>query len=1543
MDATKRKRLPLDVGEENQPKRTGSRPTTPDISTEVDKDKFNVINNNSINKIDDKTYTNSSESVNKNDVSNNVLNKNSSEFENNDSDNNLLINNDNLIKSKFSKENIKNVKTNKNFNSDPKLEIMSFDPPDNPEINLRKISKKVTQDKKVTFDNLPDGGIKINKHINMVQNSNIEPYNIVEDIATTKCNINMGQLLDLAPKARNDLAKSLRPDKVKLVSSIDFSEYAKDPPAEERVIKEEDIGLVGCHVDNTSGRLLVDSGSNLNLVSSSFLDKLPGQYEQVGYCRGHIYEALGDNTIADAIVIRLTVNINSFSFTANFCVVEHEHMYFELLIGLKTITFNALFIHPLCATLCRFINKFDFETIAPLLEDQDEETVICFLKCTGSEKLINTFKLEEISDDDDFITSLRQQVKEESLSPKEYIRSPQFSSSLDENYKEEIVETLDSYIDVVATSSEELTPSDLGPHHIQLVEGAKPVKSKFYKLNKFKSDILKEELIKLLEKGLIVPAKSSWSSPIVLVKKKNGKWRLCNDYRRVNALTVPDVYSLPNIEEIFDSLAGATVFSTLDLFSGYHQILMAEDSIDITGFTTKFGNFVYKVMPFGLTGAPATFQREMNSILLELLGKSVYVFLDDILIFSKNKEEHLAHLKEVLEIFRKHKIKLNIEKCHFFKEEVEVLGHMVTKDGLTTMESKVEAVKNWTKPNNINEIRSFLGTVGYYRKFIPNFSKLAAPLTVLLRKNCSFKWGEEQQFSFDTLKTALINAPILKFPDYNKQFIIRTDACAEGIGGALLQKDEDGVEHPIHYISRTLTKAERNYSTTDLEGTAVYYCADKFKPYISGNLFETLLYTDHKPLVGLFKNKEPNNMRHIRWCILISMLRIKIIYEPGKKNSLADALSRIKNSDEGKDILVNKNDNNNPGQLPKNEKENKGKLKGNTINKETLPQTIKKGSKFKKKDSCIKEYKNFAFKVKNFSIIKTKNFSNENSKIYENKNLREINGYIENFKNSTQKNGTFEKFLIGDNNVNLFNTTFNICPNELNNIIDNILQYNNNIYSDIEHKIHISEIYTNKLNKELNQLNKLKQMVNQYMINKMQNIESYISEYNDNLYKDNFTSNLKDFKDQFYQQMNNILEYINNIQKNKTNGDYNHTYKISTINVEQPEQQQVSVTEFMEKFLEENIIEENGEKYIIDNGQYRKIIEKEEDKFNLILKAHSVGHEGFEKTYERLKRTSYWKGMTKDIKKFLKLCTTCQLNKKNETPDPTEKYATQVEAPFTHLGLDIIGPLPITERNNQYILVIVDYFTKWVEAEATPSVTAKDVVYFLTKVFARHGTPCVITTDNGTQFTADYTKIFLDLYDVYIRFITTYHPESNGLTENRNREIGKLLRLMGAKEENWDLVLPSALWALRTAKNSVTKYSSFELLYGRKDQQPFELATSLPTSYVLGTKDEQLIQKFIDHHKWVLDACENIKKNNQYWTQRREEETRFNHQNEIQVGDLVKVRNFTRHKLEPYFVGPYKVIKKQFNTVSLVDPNLNLKLERPVHLKNVIKFHTTMV
>ena len=221
---------------------------------------------------------------------------------------------------------------------------------------------------------------------------------------------------------------------------------------------------------------------------------------------------------------------------------------------------------------------------------------------------------------------------------------------------------MEDNIEIVATTSEELTPSDLTPHKIELKEGTKPVKQKSYKLTKFKYDILKELLISLIERKLIEPSYSTWSSPVVLVPKPNGKWKLCVDYRKVNEATEKDSYALPYIDEIFDSLQGAKSFTTMDLYSGYHQILMNDESVEITTFTTKFGNYQFKVMPFSLTNAPAIFQREMNQILFPLIDVCIYNFIDDVLIYSKSVEEHLTHIQQVLEIFRKHKLKNQYRK-----------------------------------------------------------------------------------------------------------------------------------------------------------------------------------------------------------------------------------------------------------------------------------------------------------------------------------------------------------------------------------------------------------------------------------------------------------------------------------------------------------------------------------------------------------------------------------------------------------------------------------------------------------------------------------------------------------------------------------------------------------------------------------------------------------------------------------------------------------------------------------------------------------------
>ena len=1473
----------------------------------------NSINNsNNLNTNSNKLHIKELNNNNNNpitDIKNNVLNNNKRNNLNNNNNNfyaNSNINsnnfNSNLI-SNFNNSNNLNqnlLPNNINFNSgtiEKKVRFNVKDPPESRDLDITESPSNEKSEKHTILANL----------------TNLKPYNLAEDLANTKCDISFVQLLDMCPKLRSKLNKYLKLEKLKISSSLNVEDnfinlYNSDESNNNSKFKEDDLGMVIASVDNSECNLLIDSGSNLNLISRTFFDSLPGEYETIGLCHGRICEALGDDTITDSIVVRLTITINNYVFSANFCIIENNSNYFDLLIGLKTIADNYLFIHPISKSLCRFNSLSTFEMITPLLEDQNLECIACFIKFIGQEKSVNS-----LSFNNEIINPISVQNKssesnapqnctppDENASPKEYIQSDYFQSKIDGPFKAKILKLLLDFIDIVANSSEQLSPSKLRPHRIQLFQTAVPFKSRFYKLNRFKSDALKSELIKLINKGLIVPSYSAWSSPIVLVMKKNGKWRLCTDYRKLNSMTVPDSYSLPNIDEIFSALGGATIFSTLDLFAGYHQIRMAEDSIDLTSFTTKFGNFLYKVMPFGLTGAPATFQREMNRILFDLLGKCVFVFLDDILIFSNSVEEHLVHLKQVFEILRKYEVKINIEKCCFFKEEVEVLGHVVSKNGLKTIKSKIDAVAKWFKPKDISELRSFLGSVGYYRKFIKNFAVLAAPLYKLLRKNVPYVWEDLQQDSFDKLKNALISAPILRYPDFNKQFIIRTDACQEGIGGILLQKDEkDGMEYPIHFISRTLSKAELNYSITDLEGTAVYYCATQFKYYISGNKYETLLYTDHKPLIGLFSNKEPNNMRHIRWCITISMLRIKILYEPGKRNNLADALSRIKISE------TNKVDKNN------------SQIQNKLVNKNNTPQSTN-----------TEKLKNTLVVCSISKNLKFQKFSNFEK-------LREKWWYIDNLK--------FSKIF----KIPTLNTNSNILESTLN--ISNNINFNK------------LKIYQNKLRKILIQLLQLKNHILKYYSKILANIESYILQYTneiDFMYEKHKFDDITELKFQLNQLKDNIIEHIDNILDNKGKEYNRNTYYIHTINHrnnndnseereinnnEENNEETSNIAEFMRTFIDDHIITIDGIQYLKEKDSLRKIITTNEEKFNLIWKAHAIGHEGFEKTYERLRKSFYWKGMTVDIKRFISTCENCQLNKRNEIPDPTEKYATPVEAPFTHLGLDIIGPLPKTSSGNQYIIVIVDYFTKWVEAQPLSSITSRDVVNFLSQIFARFGTPNTITTDNGVQFNSDFTKIFLDLYDVYIKFTVTYHPESNGLTENRNKEIGKLLRLLATKEKEWDLVLPFALWALRTSKNTVTKYSSFELLYGRKDQQPFELATSLPTSYVQGSEEELLIEKFIDHYKWIMDACNNIKKNNKFWETRREEITSMNKQNEIKPGDLVKVRNFSRYKLDPYFVGPYEVKSKQYNTVILMDPNTKRQLERPVHLKNIIKFNSTTI
>jgi len=1177
----------------------------------------------------------------------------------------------------------------------------------------------------------------------------IKKYDICEDLKNVQANVTFAQVLEMSNQVRTDLVNNLK--KEKSDASIVMGMVQQDlvtPEVEvvnnpyhdylSKAVDEHDIAAVQATINGMDAFLLVDACSNANIVSKKFLDEKIKEYQIIGKIDSRIQQALQDDVPRTYDLVELEVSIGHVKFPVLFKVSYNENPFYDALIGLKVQHDNRIMVDTVDKVVSLKSQKGTLEPLTPIIDinSLNERCCFCYLipkKDDSTTSIDNTSKskhqiIQDIVDDVEKMS--------ESFHTEEDIET------------EKLRDLLVNFIDVIACSADDLQPSKLSPHHIELEKDAKPIKSKVRKMSQVQLIALKNIIIKLINQGILVPSYSSWASPVVMVPKKNNDWRLCADYRKVNNVTKKDAYAIPNIREAFESMSGAAFFTAIDLFSGYHQIPMLSEDQDITAITTKFGNFNYVVMPFGLTNAPATFQREMNRIFFPLLNVCVQVYIDDIIVYSPSFDQHLKDLEEVFKILRDNRLKINIEKCLFCRQEIEVLGHLVSIDGLRPIPSKLDTIRKLPSPTSITELRSFLGMVGYYRDFIDNFSSITAPLNKLLRKNVPFVWTKECEEAVKRAITSLSSAPILSFPRYDRPLIIRSDASYNGIGGALLQLLEDGVEHPIRFVSRTLKKSERNYAITELEGTAAHYCLQEFSYYILGNPYKTILYTDHQPLVALINKTPPQTSKHARWINDFSQSQVEVRYQPGKENKLADALSRLTlKEEESKVAVINAEDNN---------------------------------------------------------------------------------------------------FDEGEGS------------------------------SDEE------------------PLNERKQRIR--------------TEHNDV-----DTSNVEENASE---SENNILEVVDEQENNKY------------------------MTDIMKSFLKDRIITIENQLYFRDGENLRKIVEEPVDKIKIISKGHNIAHEGIQKTYQRIKEQYYWKNMILDIKKYVSSCRVCQLKKSQPVPPPMEKFATPVEAPFVRIAVDIIGPLKPTTNGHKYIIVAVDYFTKWTEAKALVNTTSEDVMEFLIEVFSRHGLPQLVFMDNGVQFTSDYTKISLDLYDTYVHFVSIYHPESNGLVENKNREIGKQLRFLVEENQDWDKYLPLALWALRTSVSVITGFSSFELLYGRRATLPLNLILMETYSEDISrNKEEIIMEQFIEHAKWVRKAALKMLGTLKYWEARRQSKISMKNKCDYNVGDIVKLRKFNRTKLEPYFIGPYVIKDIYFNTVKLQDYITGKDLSRYVHFKNILPFN----
>ncbi|TPX29986.1 hypothetical protein SmJEL517_g06300, partial [Synchytrium microbalum] len=346
-----------------------------------------------------------------------------------------------------------------------------------------------------------------------------------------------------------------------------------------------------------------------------------------------------------------------------------------------------------------------------------------------------------------------------------------------------------------------------------------PVKSRPYKVDHSKRQYIAERIEELLHNKVIRPSRSPWSSPVVLVPKKDGSIRFCVDYRKLNLATIKDSYPLPLQEDLLNNV-DKTWYTTLDLAAGYWQIPVAEKDIEKTAFVTHEGLYEFLVMPFGLTNAPATFQRVMDMALVGLKWQCCLVYLDDIIVFSNTFDQHLQDIEKVLKRLLEQGLSLKASKCNFCAEEVEYLGHIVSRHGIRPGNRKVQAVQEFPIPENVSAVRSFLGLTSYYRRFIPNYTKIASPLLQLLPHDVVWTWTDSQSHAFAVLKEALISAPILAMPKSGRPYTVQTDASLLGLGAILSQKDEHNHERVIAYASRVLSPAEKKWDTRELEALA---------------------------------------------------------------------------------------------------------------------------------------------------------------------------------------------------------------------------------------------------------------------------------------------------------------------------------------------------------------------------------------------------------------------------------------------------------------------------------------------------------------------------------------------------------------------------------------------------------------------------------------------------------------------------------------------------------------------------------------------------
>ncbi|KAJ9508757.1 hypothetical protein QJQ45_028059 [Haematococcus lacustris] len=1043
---------------------------------------------------------------------------------------------------------------------------------------------------------------------------------------------------------------------------------------------------------------------------------------------------------------------------------------------------------------------------------------------------------------------------------------------------------LAEFADVFESMPEGLPPDRKVGHTIRLEPGAVPPYRRMYKLSPREDAEVRKQVAELLAKGLIEPSSSPYGAPILFVQKKDGSLRMCIDYRALNKLTVRDRYPLPRIDELFDKLAGKKVFSSLDLQAGYHQIRITEEDVPKTAFLTPVGQFQFKVLCFGLTNAPATFQRVMNTVFKPLINKSVLVYIDDILVMSNSPEEHLVHLREVLQLMREHKLYAKMSKCEFNQPKLVFLGHIVGGDGIAVDPAKVQVVKDWPAPRSVKDLQAFLGLANYFRRFIPNFSAIAAPLTNLTSKEAAAKYNwavfaGAELAAFNALKEALCSAPVLALPDFTKAFVVCTDASLLGTGGVLMQEGR-----PIAYTSKKLSPAETRYTTGEQELLAIVRAVREWRCYLDGAV-DVTIETDHNPLIYL-QTQTTLSRRQTRWMEELSRYKYEIKYKPGVHN-VADPISRNpalahQDTPAGCDnisvavavlspwadgLITVMTTRSQAARLHENAEMERviareaayreGKLAPRDLSSARLQPPARPGAHSGRDNDHRSGYK-----VLHADLVEARLHARPGAQPGGEEDLVSArllpNASPGAPKRTTQHADLAEARLHarpraqpgGEEDLASARLLPNASPGARSSQADHP-------HEDLASARLLPPARPGAqpgggeaLQRTTPQPTTSKQGEGKPGSDPLTLLQAIRSAYVDD----------ERFNNEAYTSQLHRLEGL--------------------------------------------WLTENGKVVVPNSKPLRQRV------MRTMHDNQAAGHLGVSKTLDQVTRWFDWAGVSEDVRHYVRNCHSCQVNKASSLKPAGKLQPLPIPLrAWDSVSMDLIVKLPASgPQKYDSILVFVDRLTKMVHLVKTwESITAPQYAkLFIEHVFRLHGMPRDVISDRGPQFKNHFWAEVAKLLRVQVNLSSAYHPQTDGQTERMNRVVEEMLRhYIRPDQRDWADHLPLVEFAINNARQESTRFTPFYLNYGYHPRRAelLDLPQKVPRAhdFVLN------IRRAVEQARLCLEKAQ--KRQKVYADGKRRHAT-------FAPGDMVllSTQNMRGHsaqpgvrKLKPRYVGPFEV------------------------------------